>query len=90
MIETIPPRGSRTPSYNMFLGIASKGDSYVLAGVSDYGWESGNYLMDTANKASDPYSCFFLESQPRRRSSRASSSVRTSQIPERRTAPEKS
>lgn len=64
MIETIPPRGSRTPSYNMFLGIASKGDSYVLAGVSDYGWESGNYLMDTANKASDPYSCFFLESQP--------------------------
>lgn len=64
MVETIPPRSSRTPSYNMFLGLASKGDSYVLAGVSDYGWESGNYLMDTANKASDPYSCFFLESQP--------------------------
>lgn len=48
----------------MFLGIVSKGDSYVLAGISDYGWESGNYLMDTANKASDSYSCFFLESQP--------------------------
>lgn len=64
MIETLPPRSSRAPSYNMFLGIASKGSSYVLAGTSDYGWESGNYLMDTANKASDPYSCFFLESQP--------------------------
>ena len=36
----------------------------MLAGISDYGWESGNYLMDTANKASDSYSCFFLESQP--------------------------
>lgn len=64
MIETMPPRNSRAPSYNMFLGIASKGNSYVLAGTSDYGWESGNYLMDTENKASDPYSCFFLESQP--------------------------
>ncbi|MBT8791756.1 alpha-2-macroglobulin family protein [Akkermansia muciniphila] len=64
MTETIPHRHSSAPPYNMFLGIASKGDSYVLAGISDYGWESGNYLMDTANKASDSYSCFFLESQP--------------------------
>lgn len=64
MIETIPPCSYGAPVYNMFLGIASKGDSYVLAGVSDYGWESGNSPMDTGNKASDSYSCFFLESQP--------------------------
>lgn len=64
MIETIPPCGKGQTSYDMFLGIASKGDSYVLAGISGYGWESGNSLMDTENKASDPYSCFFLESQP--------------------------
>ncbi len=64
MIETIPPRSSGAPVYNMFLGIASKGDSYVLAGVSDSGWESGNYPMDAENKASNSYSCFFLESQP--------------------------
>lgn len=64
MIETLPPSGKGRPFYDMFLGLASKGDSYVLAGISDYGWESGNSLMNTANKASDPYSCFFLESQP--------------------------
>lgn len=64
MIETIPPPDRREVFYDRFLGIASKGSSYVLAGTSDYGWESGNQLMNTANKASDPYSCFFLESQP--------------------------
>lgn len=64
MIETIPAPDKNTPFYSMFLGIASRGNSYVLAGLQDYGWESGNQLMNTDNKASDPYSCFFLESQP--------------------------
>ncbi len=64
MIETIPAPDKKNPFYSMFLGIASRGNSYVLAGLQDYGWESGNRLMGTDNKASDPYSCFFLESQP--------------------------
>lgn len=94
MVETIPPRDSSAFSYNMFLGIASKGESYVLAGISDYGWESGNYLMDTANKASDSYSCFSWKASPctapdRRPVSKASSSARTSRIPEQKTAPGK-
>lgn len=94
MTETIPHRHSSAPPYNMFLGIVSKGDSYVLAGISDYGWESGNYLMDTANKASDSYSCFSWKASPctapdRRPVSKASSSARTSRIPEQKTAPGK-
>lgn len=64
MIEAIPPQDRQNPFYSMFLGIVSRGNSYVLAGVEDYGWESGNRRMDTDNKASAHYSCFFLESQP--------------------------
>lgn len=64
LIETIPSPDRQNPFYSMFLGIASRGNSYVIAGLEGYGWESGNQLMGTDNKASDPYSCFFLESQP--------------------------
>lgn len=64
LLEKLPSRKENQTVYYNFLGIASRGDSYVLSGNSDYGWYSGNTLMDTDNKASDSYSCFFLESQP--------------------------
>lgn len=64
MIEPLPSPDEQNPSYSTFMGIASRGNSYVLAGLQDYGWATGNQLMDTDNKASEAYSCFFLESQP--------------------------
>lgn len=49
-------------TYDQIIGIASKGNSYVILGLN--GWNSGNRLMPLGQKAEDSYGCFFLESQP--------------------------
>lgn len=63
LLENIPARNEDNYSrFDYFLGMASKGNSYFIMGLSE--WQSGNNRMDTANQANDTYGCYFIESQP--------------------------
>lgn len=59
MTETL----QESSDYYQFTGIATFGNSYVVTGEHG-GWNSGYQLINLDNKASDSYSCLFLESQP--------------------------